>query len=487
MRFEERLRRYRNLREANPAWGVLARDTGSLTLAFLADLFGDRPDVPIETARTQLVPVLEQNGHQDPVVSARLMINGWVDDGFLLEQDQKLTMTSATQMALQFVDNLNGREMTATASHLETVSEEMRRLLVTLSPDLIERERLIDEQIAALESAKRRLLEGKTPERSPVQKREHVRHLLLLVQQLTHDFRYLEDEMRQHELAIHHRILDEAETRGSVLEGVLDAEDLMRQSSAGQAFDGFYALLGDEERSAQFRSQLKRLFALGISEYLSEEEARFVQHLETELFRQSARVVKRRTNATESLKAYMLSGAHEEHREIDRILKRCFKKLGQLRQSAPPAWRGWRGPTELTLTTGKLLLHSPAEVAITFPEKAGNVEDIEEKQPRRSLSDDALSRLGGFSLRGLAERTRHTLRTQGSKTIGELSHVQPIRGGIEEVLGLIRLAQATGGVSLAATEEIYVTDAERGLLKVRVPSVVLRPDEFPDDLTELNA
>ena len=487
MRIDDRLRQYRGLREKNAAWHVLARDNGPLTLAFLGDLFAERADVPMETARTQLVPLLEQESYQDPLLSARSMITGWIDDGLLLEQHQKLMMTSAMQAALQFVNSLSSRDMTATASHLETVNEEMRRLLMTLSPDPEEQQQIIDEQIRSLEAAKQRLIQGRTVERTPVQKREHARHVLQLAQGLTQDFRLLEDEMHRHELAIHQRILDETETRGSVLGGVLDAEELMRQSAAGQAFEGFYALLGDEERSTQFRSQVKRLVSLGVGEFLSADELRFFQHIETELFRQSGRILHRRRSATESLKAYMLSGAQEEHREIDRVLKNCFQKLGQLREEAPIGWKGWRGPTQLTLETGKLLLRSPAELNVTFPDQAGNHEAIEERPASRNLSTEALGRLSGFSLRTLAERTRHTLRTQGSKTIGELAHIQPIKGGIEEVLGLIRLARATGGISLADFEEIYVSDADRGLLKVRVPSVVLRADEFPEDLSELNA
>lgn len=487
MKFEDRQRQYRSLKDKNPAWSVLARDGAPLILAFLGDLFHEAAEVPIESARARLVPVLERNGNQDPAVHARLYINTWIDDGLLREQDQKLTMTAATQNALQFVEALGGRDMTVTASHLETVNEEMRRVLVTLSPDVEEQQRFIDEQIRNLESAKQRLLDGKTPERTPAQKREHVRHLFSLASGLTQDFRFLEDEMRLHEIAIHQRILDEHETRGSVLGGVLDAEDLMRQSPAGQAFEGFFALLGDDDRVTQFRSQVKRLFSLGASEYLSPDEARYLQRLDNELLEQSARVVSRRRGAIESLKAYMLSGAQEEHREIDRVLKRSFQKLGRIRELAPAGWRGWRSASDLSLGTGKYLLKSPTRISITYLSEQTDFGEIIERPVSRSLSADALSKLSGFNLKKLAERTRQTLLTMGSKTIGELAHLQPITGGIEEVLGLMRLARATHGIPLQDTEIIFVTDARRGLLRVEIPSVVLRPDDFPEDLADIDA
>jgi hypothetical protein len=183
----------------------------------------------------------------------------------------------------------------------------------------------------------------------------------------------------------------------------------------------------------------------------------------------------------------MLSGAQEEHREIDRVLKRSFQKLARVREIAPNDWRGWRSPSDLHLDTGKYLLRSPARTSITFPGQQADLGEIVEIPVRKELSADALTKLSGFSLKKLAERTRANLLAMGSKTIGELSHIQPITGGIEEVLGLMRLARATQGIPLNATEIIYVTDARRGLLRVEIPSVVLRAEDFPEDPGEIHA
>lgn len=312
-RESERRRQYSALRDASPAWRLLARESAPLILSFVADLFEGAEDVAIETARLRLVSILESEGIQDSPTTARSYLNSWIDDGILREQNQRLSVTAATQSALQFVASLGSRAMTATASHLETVNEEMRRLLVALSPDDEERQRIIEQQIRDLESAKERLLRGDAPERTPAQRRELVRHVFGLAHALTQDFRYLEDEMRRHELEIHQRVLNDQETRGTVLSGVLDAEDLMRQSPAGMAFDGFYALLGDDEKSDAFRARVRRLFSLGIGEYLSAEESRYFSDMVNELLAQSERIIERRRAATESLKAYMLSGSQEEH------------------------------------------------------------------------------------------------------------------------------------------------------------------------------
>lgn len=487
MRIEERHRQYRSLKETNPVWKVLARESAPWIVAFLGDLFEESPEVAMDAARARLVTFLESMGFQDPVTGSRMHINAWMDDGLVREQNQKLTITASGQAAVQFIGSLQGRELSVTASHLETVNDEMRRLVVTLSPDIEERQRLIDQQIADLEAAKQRLMTEGVPERSDAQKREHVRHVFNLAQALTQDFRLLEDEMRQHELAIHKRILDEQENRGTVLTGVLDADDLMRSSSAGQAFEGFYLLLGSEERSESFRAQVKRLISLGVSQFLSPDETRYLQNLVNELLRQSLRVIERRGAATESLRAYMLSGNQEEHRAIDRLLKTALQAAGNLRELAPGDWKGWNQITDLTLETGKYSLRSPAILSLTPPPTSIDAGEIVEVQAHRGLSRDALGKLTGFSMLRLAEKTRERLRRSGSRTIGELAILDPITGGIEEVLALIRIAKATRGVELMANETIYVTDERRRLLRVTVPSIVMRAEEFPEDLTELNA
>lgn len=125
-------------------------------------------------------------------------------------------------------------------------------------------------------------------------------------------------------------------------------------------------------------------------------------------------------------------------------------------------------------------------MATTIPAGANDTGEIVVVPVSRVLSRDALGKLSGFSIAELASRTRATLRSCGPRTVGELAHLQPIRGGIEEVLALLRLARATGSIPLNANEEIYVTDEARDLLKVSLPSLLMTSDGFPDDLNEIS-
>lgn len=486
LKVQERHRHYQWLRNDRTAWRLLGAETAPLILAFLGELFSEVSEVSIDRAKTELEIYLSKlgSGEAGPAVAARSYINQWVDANYLREQSQKLTLTSVTQTALQFVESIGRRDMMVTASHLETVNQEMGRLLVQLSPDIGERSRFLEEQIEALEKAKKRLLEGHVEELTHTQKRERVRHLYTLAVSLSQDFRLLEEEMRLHEIAIRQKVLEEQDSRGDVLVAVLDAEDLMHQSPAGQAFDGFYTLLGDDERSDAFRGQIRRLMALGISEFLSPDETRTFMDLVTHLMLQSERVIARRRSATESLRAYIQSGVQREQRAVDRLLKQA-ERLASAMQSKRDI--EWHGDLPIMLNTGKLRLSTPMALLVTMPEESSSQGPVEECETKRTLDLDTLAQFNGMRIVDVAARVRDVLRRSGARTLGDLTVLEPIRGGVEEVVALIRIAHSVGATHFeGASEKIFFTDENNKLMRATVPTLLLSAEDFPEDLYEMD-
>lgn len=460
-----------------------------MILAFLGDLFDGVVEVPFERARAELELIYKNDGMADPSLSARLALNDWIDAGLLRELGQKLTMTSKAETALKFVDSLDSRDMLVTESHLEAVSEEIRRLLVVLSPDVEERKRVIEEQIRELEDLKLQLTAGLVPALSYAQRRERVRHLTNQAMRLTHDFRTLEDEQRLHADSIRRRILDEQERRGAVVEGYLDAEDAMRQSPAGLAFDGFYTMLADAERSHTFRAQIKRLMKLGAGEYLSQDEARYLSDLVPELLNLSGRIIERRRIATESLKAYLTSGAQEEHRAVDRLIRQSMQLAVRLKEKYPLGSPEWNMELPLTLRAGKVRLGMPSMIKVSQPADSLGMEEIVEHENSTELSEASLRAMDGISVTAVATEVREVLRVSGSRTLAELSFLRPINRGVAEVLALIRIAITVNAQRFGEqhTEEFAVKDADGTELHVTVPTFLLAFETFPEDMSKFSA
>lgn len=486
MKIENRHRRYQWLIDNRSAWSLLRKDNAPLILAFLGELFEGNSEVAVDLARVELDLYLQKHPTTslEPGKSARIYLNQWVDAGYLREQNQKFMLTSLAQAALEFAESFERREVKASASHLETVTREIHRLLVDLSPDIAERQQLIDEQIAELERAKQNLMDGRLTELNSVQKEERVRHLYSLAMSLTHDFRYLEDEMSDHEVTIRQKVLEEDQTRGAVLEGLLDAEDLLGQSRAGQAFESFYALMASEEHSQVFRAQIKRLMKLGVAEFLTPDEARYFRDLVSQLLTQSEQVIRRRRLAIQSLKGFILSGAKAENRIVDGFIKEAKALASKMQTSEAVDWNAYTG---VTLLTGRARFSSPSTLVMTWPDEVEEEGEIVDERPGQMLDPHDLEQFRHLRVEDVAHRVRDVLNRTGPRTLGDLTVIDPIRGGVEEVIALLRIAEALNAVQFdGQTEEIFFTDESRRLMKATVPTYLMTAEKFPVDLSELN-
>lgn len=487
MAFHETYSSFQRLRDERPAWKLLAAHSGPFMLAVMSEWFEEgNPEVSVDRARVYLESRIRDTRTEeeagDPAQTARSWLNQWVDAGYLREQNQKYIMTAATQTAMQFAVGLVHREMSATASSLENVSSAFRRLVVDLSPDIEERKALLQEQIdnlnremAALDASGVRVL-------SPERKREGVRTVYGLAMRLTQDFRFLEDELRRNENTIQQRILDDEESRGGVLISVMDAEDALNGSPAGQAFNGFYDLLSNDERAEEFRAQIKRLLALGAGEFLSADESMQLMHLVRNLLSESERVLSRRGAGVDRLRAYIQSGAAVEHREMDRLLRRAAQYALKLQDNKEISWHD---DMSIMMRTGKVRFSSPASLAVKMPDEVRMVANLDESETPVRVSDGAIEKLSRFRFTRVVERTWEALCRMGPRTLGELAIENPIRGGVEEVLALVRIAQSTRAQCLGGDEWIYFTDNDKKLLRAKVPTMLLLPDNFPEDLREV--
>ena len=143
---------------------------------------------------------------------------------------------------------------------------------------------------------------------------------------LTGDLRRLEDEIRLLDQNLRVQMIESEGGRGTVLQALLDREDMLLQTDSGQAFDGFFRLLCDEHRSVKFREQLRSILERPAAhQHLDHEETYFLAHLVRELSGESQRVITVRRRTQESLRAFIESGTQQEHRAVERVLLQLEK------------------------------------------------------------------------------------------------------------------------------------------------------------------
>src|SRR5680860_592593 len=122
---QTRTQAYLVSRHHHPAWKLLSASRGPLVLSCLQALVEQsRDEILFEDAQQLLTDILTEHANNDefelqtddPARDARRELRAWIRRGLIVEREGRLIATDALQKALAFVESLDNRIMTSTAS-----------------------------------------------------------------------------------------------------------------------------------------------------------------------------------------------------------------------------------------------------------------------------------------------------------------------------------------------------------------------------------
>lgn len=484
MNFQGLQAKYRRLFQESAAWKLLRADNAPVILAFLADLFAEESEIPFSRARITLDAELvrcRELGIWETETSAGAYLNQWIRAGWLREMDDMLTKTDASEVAFRFCQGLDQRSVGTTASHLRIVQEAVRDLAVAISPNIDERINLLEHRKAEIQREINSLNAGEVIELTETEQRERIREIYQLASVLTGDFRRVEDEIRQLDQGIRMQIIEGGARRGEILLSVMEKEALLANTDAGSAFEGFFQLLCDQNRSTEFRDQLRSILGQPVAQQLTPQQQQFLGHLMRELTRESDRVFKIRRRTEEGLRVYIESGAAQEQRAVDNLLSQLERIAVELKETGLDP----RLSTNLSLPIGAVKINSPESMRLKAPDEKLDTSDIEERVNSKELSIAMLDYLDTVQVRKIAERTRATLQKYGPMTIAAIAEKHPFGSGLEELVTCLRVAKSVKATMLADKESVEVNDRQGVRLKATIPTFLLSADLFPNNLDEL--
>ncbi|WP_305909711.1 DUF3375 domain-containing protein [Methylomarinum sp. Ch1-1] len=484
MNFQGLQAKYRRLYQESAAWKLLRADNAPIILAFIADLFSDENEVPFGRARIALAAELEkckEQGIWETETPAGAYLNQWIHSGWLREMDDKLSKTDASEIALRFCMGLDQRNTGTTASHLRIVQEAVREFAVAISPNADERIALLEQKKAELQHEIDALNAGVVTQLTEAQQRERIREIYQLASVLTGDFRRVEDEIRELDQAIRVQMIDGGAKRGEVLLSVMEKEALLAETDAGSAFEGFFQLLCDQNRSTEFKDQLRSILSKPVAEKLTPQQHQFLSQLMRELSKESERVFHIRRRTEEGLRAYIESGAALENRAVNRLLQQLERKAIALKDAGVES----KTATVLSLPVGPIKISSPDSMRLRPPDEKLDTSDIEEQVNSRTPSSLMLDCLDAVQVREIALQTRNTLLKHGPMTIASIAAIQPLKSGLEELVAYLRVARSVGATSLDEKESVEVLDKQGIRLKADIPKYLLSADLFPDNIEEM--
>lgn len=485
MSFHELNARFRRLHKEHSAWHLLRADNAPMILAFIADLFEEDNEVTFGRAKVALDSELELwrgQGRWDSEVNAASYLRQWIQSGWLREMDDRLSKTDACEVALRFCRQLDQRESSATASHLRIVQDAVRDLSVAISPDPGERMALLEARKAEIQRELDDLNAGIMHELTDAEQRERIVEIYQLASVLTGDFRRVEDDIRQLDQNLRVQMIESGGSRGAVILQLLEQEQLLAGSDAGRAFDSFFQLLCDQNRSTELREQLKAVLTRPAAKNLNETQARFLGKLMRELNKESGRVFQVRRRTEEKLRQFVESGAANEMRVVDRLLG----KLERLAVGFKDAEISLRHDTGLALASGMVRMQAPDSLRLKMPEEQLSTRGIEAQHNASTPSEAMLRQLHAVQVMQVAEGMYNILR--GSRiplSVAALIERQPVKAGLEELVACLRVARAVGATELQDRETVHITDRKGRQFKAEIPHYLLSAEQFPERLEEL--
>lgn len=484
MNFQGLQAKYRRLFAESAAWRLLRVDNAPYILAFIADLFSEESEVPYSRARVLLDTEIERSrelGIWPTETAAVSYLNQWIKNGWLREMDDSLTKTDASEIALRFCKGLDERNSGTTASHLRIVQEAVRDLAVAISPNIDEKVTLLESKKAEIQREIEALQAGIVLPLSESEQRERIREIYQLASALTGDFRRVEDEIRDLDKELRVQIIQGDISRGDVLLSVMEKEALLATTDAGSAFEGFFQLLCDQNRSMEFREQLRSILSRPVGQQLSDSQHQFLSHLMRELSRESERVFRVRRRTEEGLRSYIESGAATENQAADRLLSKLEKHALLLRDEHLDLMT----ETRLSIPVGPIEIKSPESMALRSPDDKLDTSGVDENANRREPSAHMLDCLDAVQVRQVAYKLLKTLKKYGPMSIARLADYNPLTSGLEELVAYLRIAKAVEATTLNEKEDVIVVDRQGVKLKASIPIYLLSAELFPEDLDEL--
>lgn len=476
--------RFRCLQNEHATWKLLRADNAPIILAFITDLFAEGNEVPFARARIALDTELKRGrelGYWQSESGAGIYLNQWIRAGWLREMDDMLSKTDASETALRFCRTLDEPAAGTSASHLRIVQEAVRDFAVAVNPDLDERVAQLEQRQQEIQHSIDDLRAGVSVELSETEQRERIREIYQLASVLTGDFRRVEDDIRRIDKDLRIQIIEGDSTRGNVLLKLMEKEILLANTDAGNAFEGFFQLLCDQNRSTEFSDQLRGILSLPVAHHLNPAQRQFLARLMRELSCESERVFRIRRRTEEGLRGYIESGVAQENRVVMRLLSELERSAIALRENGCDL----KTQTRLELQVGVPGIRSPESLNLRQPDENLDTSGVEEQANRREPSMEILDSLEAVQIRRVAERTLDTLRRHGPMTISALSRYQPLQAGLEELVACMRVARAVHATDLNTTELVEVYDKQGVRIRASIPGLLMSADLFPANIDEL--
>lgn len=327
---QQRTEKYLHARQQHPAWLLLASRRAPLMLSCLEALLEHRPDgVPFDYAVQALTEILAAHANQpdfaidtaDIPAQARRELRDWIRRALVTEREGCIHETAALKTALRFVEQLEQRLMTSTASRLALVQREIGNLVTALDPNPQSRADQIEQHIQDLQQQLEDVRAGRLPLLTEAQAVEGIREVYALATSLRADFRRVEDSWRAADRTLRQAILSAQQHRGAVVDQLLDGHASLLNTQEGRVFESFQQQLHNQSELAEMRARIRSILEHPASrQALDDLEHSTLRLLVQQLIAEAKVVQAVRARSEREVSQFMKTGLAAENQRVGQLL-----------------------------------------------------------------------------------------------------------------------------------------------------------------------
>jgi hypothetical protein len=474
MKTDKQAATYAALR-SQPLWKLLASTNAPFALAILqanlydgdqrlpASILHERVAKDLETLKTTGVELAQSP--QEYV--AEWLVNGYLERRFLAgEPEEQYELSTAAAAAIRFVDSLNQPYTAATGSRLTLVINALVQLAEDTDTDkahriqrLVQERARIDKEIEAVERGEAKVLPAATAY-------ERAREIIALADNLVGDFRRVRDQFDHLNRELRQKILEDAPSRGNVLEALFAGIDLIAESPAGRSFTAFWRLLTDPRQSSALDQALDDVLLREFAKELDVKDRRFLIGLTRTLLTQGGAVHDVFQNFARSLKHFVASREYLEQRRLNQVIKEAQRAALAVKDEINPAQ-----PLTYWLELTSSRVRSASQWALYDPAMQAIPGGMSEGQAA-GIDLDAIGELVARSeidFRSLKQDILSLVEERGQASIADVLERCPAKQGLGSVVGLLTLGSRHGIRTTDQVETVSWTGEDHVERRAKIP------------------
>lgn len=480
------LNELRNFLAQSPALRLFRAHNGAVILAFFFRVFKQEPriTIPQEQLLAELADFQEWIAADDPGTlpgTPQDYLNTWckAEVHFLHRffqggsDEPVYQLTAATESALRFVQDIWERETQAVGAEscVQVIVETLKDLVVYGLGDPEHQIALLEKERDGIQRKIDRIRQTGQPEvYEPAQTREKFAFAMDLLRRVTGDFRQVEDKFK----AITREVQDRqmaGDHKGGLLEYVLDAESLLKESDQGRSFYGFVNLILSPARQEELRRTIELVLRIESLSGQDEDRETLLGMIPT-LTAEAEQVMQTIQRLSASITRLLDGRIAGERRQVALTIDEIVKQARQARNAEP-------GDAGLEIEA-EFRVFSPFSRPFWSP--SSGIESVslqEDSAPEEDLDEafDLLAQMRRLDWQGMRETVRQMTAREPSVSLPRLLQEHPPRSGAVEVLAFVQIAEEGHHlVDAGAQDEVPLPSPDGSPTRrtLRIPRVIFR-------------